>query len=60
MTGLVGEKFEQHPHLAAQLVAMGDGRLLDTVTERSAYWGAAHDGRNWLGRILELIRSELR
>ena len=59
MTHLVREKFPQHPDLAAQLLATGDGRLLDTVSEHSAYWGAARDGRNWLGRILEMIRSEL-
>ena len=60
MTRLVREKFGQYPDLATQLVATGDGRLLGTVSEHSSYWGAARDGRNWLGRILELIRSELR
>ena len=59
MTRLVREKFDQHPDLAALLIATGDGRLLDMVSEPGNYWGAARGGRNWLGRILELIRSEL-
>jgi hypothetical protein len=25
----------------------------------SRYWGTYHEGRNWLGRILELVRAEL-
>ena len=25
----------------------------------SRYWGSTHQGRNWLGRILELVRAEL-
>ncbi|GLV59848.1 hypothetical protein KDH_66720 [Dictyobacter sp. S3.2.2.5] len=58
MTRLVRAKFQQHPDLAAQLIATGDGRLVNSQ-ERSRYWGFLGQGRNWLGRILELVRSEL-
>lgn len=56
MLRLVREKFRQHPDLAAKLIATGDGRLVNSV-DFSRYWG---HGRNWLGRILELVRAELR
>lgn len=56
MTRLVRAKFRQHPDLAAQLIATGDGRLINGVDLQSRYWGG---GRNWLGRVLELVRAEL-
>lgn len=60
MLRLVHEKFRQHPDLAAQLVATGDGRLINGVDiSMSRYWGTSREGRNWLGRILELVRAEL-
>jgi predicted NAD-dependent protein-ADP-ribosyltransferase YbiA (DUF1768 family) len=60
MLRLVREKFRQHPDLAAQLLATGDGRLINGV-DFSRYWGDYRgQGRNWLGRILELARAELR
>ena len=55
MTRLVREKFRQHPDLAAKLIATGDARLINSVGS-SRYWGT---GRNWLGRVLELVRAEL-
>ncbi len=55
MTRLVREKFRQHPEPAAKLIATGDGRLMNGAG-LSRYWGT---GRNWLGRILELVRAEL-
>jgi predicted NAD-dependent protein-ADP-ribosyltransferase YbiA (DUF1768 family) len=55
MTRLAREKFRQHPDLAAKLIATGDGRLINGAN-LSRYWGS---GRNWLGRILELVRAEL-
>ncbi|WP_161977171.1 NADAR family protein [Dictyobacter kobayashii] len=58
MTRLVRAKFQQHPDLAERLMATGDGRLLNGQ-DRSRYWGALDQGRNWLGRILELVRAEL-
>lgn len=60
MSRLVREKFRQHPDLAARLIATGDGRLINSVDiSGSRYWGGSREGRNWLGRILELVRAEL-
>jgi predicted NAD-dependent protein-ADP-ribosyltransferase YbiA (DUF1768 family) len=48
MLRLVREKFRQHPDLAAQLIATGDGRLINGV-DFSKYWGDYRGhGRNWL------------
>lgn len=58
MLRLVREKFRQHPDLATRLIATGDGRLINSV-DLSRYWGRSQQGRNWLGRILELVRAEL-
>ena len=58
MLRLVREKFRQHPDLAAKLTATGDGRLIYGL-DFSRYWGTYQQGRNWLGRILELVRAEL-
>lgn len=60
MLRLVREKFRQHPDLAAQLIATGDGRLINGADiSMSRYWCSTHEGRDWLGRILELVRAEL-
>jgi predicted NAD-dependent protein-ADP-ribosyltransferase YbiA (DUF1768 family) len=58
MTTLVRAKFHQHPKLAKRLRETGHARLVDNDDLWSAYWGNYH-GRNWLGRILELVRAEL-
>lgn len=62
MLRLLREKFRQHPDLAAQLLATGDGRLINGASfNPSRYWGTfGKDGRNWLGRVLEVVRAELR
>jgi ribA/ribD-fused uncharacterized protein len=64
MLRLVREKFRQHPDLAAQLLATGDGRLISGGGFGfgfSRYWSNyGGQGRNWLGRVLELVRAELR
>ncbi|MFE3880743.1 NADAR family protein [Kitasatospora sp. NPDC059146] len=59
MTRLLRAKYEQHPELAEILLATGDGTLVyDDL--HSAFWGDnAGQGRNWTGRLLELVRSEL-
>lgn len=60
MSRLVREKFRQHPDLATQLISTGDGRLINSADmSMSRYWGNSREGRNWLGRILELVRAEL-
>ncbi|MFJ5786575.1 NADAR family protein [Streptomyces hydrogenans] len=59
MTSLLRAKYDQHPRLAEILLATDDAILVyDDVN--SAYWGEnAGSGRNWSGRLLELVHSEL-
>jgi ribA/ribD-fused uncharacterized protein len=59
MTRVVREKFTQHPELATRLIATGTARLVDGASMGGPYWGAGPNGRNWHGRILELVRSEM-
>ncbi|MGW2472648.1 NADAR family protein [Streptomyces sp. NPDC001665] len=61
MTGLLRAKFTQHPELAQVLLSTGDARISYTGLEDSPFWRDAPDdrGRNWIGRLLELTRSEL-
>ncbi|MFI5530562.1 NADAR family protein [Kitasatospora sp. NPDC051853] len=59
MTHLLRAKYDQHPALASVLLATDDATVIyDDMN--SAFWGdnAGH-GRNWSGRLLELVRSEL-
>ncbi|GAA1784180.1 hypothetical protein GCM10009682_02950 [Luedemannella flava] len=57
MHALLRAKFDQHPRLADVLVATGDARI--DYSAHSAYWSGGPKGRNWLGRLLELVRSEI-
>jgi predicted NAD-dependent protein-ADP-ribosyltransferase YbiA (DUF1768 family) len=61
MRGLLDAKFTQHPALAEILLATGDSRISYTGLSDSPFWrdAADHRGRNWMGRLLELTRSEL-
>ncbi|MET8854512.1 NADAR family protein [Amycolatopsis sp. NPDC004625] len=56
MAALLRDKFERHPAMAATLLGTGDARLLYDDWA-SKYWSSS--GANWLGRLLELVRSEL-
>jgi len=59
MARLLRAKFAQHPQLAEILLATGDGRI-EYTSVGSLYWNAGRgQGRNWMGRLLELIRSEI-
>nr|WP_308431093.1 NADAR family protein [Kitasatospora griseola] len=59
MTRLLRAKYDQHPELAEILLATGDATVIYDDMD-SAFWGDnAGRGRNWTGRLLELIRSEL-
>ncbi|MFD9572828.1 NADAR family protein [Streptomyces sp. NPDC059982] len=59
MGRLLRAKYEQHPDLAAILLATGDATLLYDDAA-SGFWGEnGGRGRNWTGRLLELVRSEL-
>jgi predicted NAD-dependent protein-ADP-ribosyltransferase YbiA (DUF1768 family) len=60
MARLLRAKFAQHPRLAETLLTTGDGRIEYTSGLGSGYWNAGRgQGRNWMGRLLELIRSEV-
>ncbi|WP_406327613.1 NADAR family protein [Streptomyces sp. NBC_00203] len=59
MTGLLRAKYTQHPPLAEILLATDDATLVYDHMD-SDFWGDnGGRGRNWIGRLLELIRSEL-
>ncbi len=54
-------KFAQHPDLAARLLATGSARLVEGNTWGDTFWGRTGSrGRNHLGRLLMLVRAELR
>lgn len=61
MAGLLRAKFTQHPELADVLRSTGDARISYTGFSDSPFWRDVPDsrGRNWMGRLLELVRSEL-
>lgn len=61
MAGLLRAKFDRHPRLAELLTATGEGAILYTGIYDAPFWGdgGSRGGRNWMGRLLELIRSEL-
>ncbi|MDX2293602.1 MULTISPECIES: NADAR family protein [Streptomyces] len=59
MARLLRAKYAQHPDLAAILLATGDATLVYDDAD-SGFWGDnGGRGRNWMGRLLELVRSEL-
>ncbi|MFB7556119.1 NADAR family protein [Streptomyces brevispora] len=59
MARLLRAKFQQHPEFAETLMATGATRLIYTEVG-SSFWGQRGlEGRNWMGRLLELTRSEL-
>jgi predicted NAD-dependent protein-ADP-ribosyltransferase YbiA (DUF1768 family) len=59
MAALLRVKYTQHPQLAQVLLDTGDARIIYTDLD-SAYWVAGRkQGTNWIGRLLEVIRSEL-
>ncbi|MFI0961094.1 NADAR family protein [Streptomyces sp. NPDC021080] len=61
MAGLLRAKFTQHPELAQVLASTGDARISYTGLWDSPFWRdeSGGRGRNWVGRLLELTRSEL-
>ncbi|MCF3105380.1 NADAR family protein [Streptomyces roseoverticillatus] len=59
MTSLLRAKYLQHPELAEILLATDDATVISDDMD-SAYWGDnGGQGRNWTGRLLELVRSDL-
>ncbi|MEU1182013.1 NADAR family protein [Streptomyces sp. NPDC005820] len=61
MAGLLRAKFTQHPGPAEVLLGTGDATIVYTGFSESPYWRdtRAEGGRNWAGRLLELVRAEL-
>lgn len=61
MAGLLRAKFTQHPDLAEFLLDTGNATISYIDHDESPYWRDAgpRGGRNWVGRLLELVRSEL-
>ncbi|MFB6578954.1 hypothetical protein ACFCYC_16350, partial [Streptomyces sp. NPDC056402] len=55
-------KFDQHPRLAEVLLATGEAAIVYTGISEGPFWRdeGPRGGRNWTGRLLELVRSELR
>ncbi|MEJ8641877.1 NADAR family protein [Streptomyces sp. MS1.HAVA.3] len=62
MAGLLRAKFDQHPRLAEVLLATGEAAIVYTGISEAPFWRdeGPRGGRNWTGRLLELVRSELR
>ncbi|MFJ8467384.1 NADAR family protein [Streptomyces swartbergensis] len=60
MTALLRAKYTRHPALARILLDTQDATLVYDDSD-SGFWGDnGGRGRNWTGRLLELVRSELR
>ncbi|MCX5208568.1 NADAR family protein [Kitasatospora sp. NBC_00240] len=59
MARVLRAKFAQHPGAAEILLATGD-TTIRYHDPGSTYWGEqTRSGRNWMGRLLELVRAEL-
>lgn len=59
MASLLRAKFTRHPSPARALLDTGDATIVYDDSD-SAFWGdRGGRGRNWTGRLLELVRSEL-
>lgn len=61
MADLLRAKFTQHPELAEILLSTRDARISYTGISESPFWTdrGPREGRNWVGRLLELVRAEL-
>ncbi|MFI8185936.1 NADAR family protein [Actinacidiphila glaucinigra] len=61
MAALLRAKFTQHPELARALLSTGDATISYTGISESPHWTdrGPREGRNWVGRLLELTRAEL-
>ncbi|NYI94567.1 putative NAD-dependent protein-ADP-ribosyltransferase YbiA (DUF1768 family) [Streptomonospora nanhaiensis] len=61
MAALLRAKFTQHPALAEVLVSTGEAPISYTGAAESPFWRDAPGGagRNWTGRLLEVVRAEL-
>lgn len=53
-------KYKNHPELKKKLLATGDAQLIEGNTWGDKFWGVCNGGANMLGKILMLIREELK
>ena len=61
MYNVVKAKFTQNPSLARRLLETGDTRLIEGNTWYDTYFGVCNGvGENYLGKVLMLVRKELR
>jgi ribA/ribD-fused uncharacterized protein len=61
MLEVVREKFEQNPILGARLLNTGYREIIEGNWWNDTYWGVCKgEGKNMLGKILMLVRHELR
>lgn len=58
MADLLRRRFQNERDLADLLLSTGDSQLLYQAWD-DAFWGYGDGGENWMGRLLELVRSEI-
>ena len=58
MAAALRAKYTQHKDLAKALLPT-DGRI-EYANGIDSFWTSYRGGRNWIGRLLELVRAELR
>ncbi|TDD68250.1 NADAR family protein [Actinomadura darangshiensis] len=59
MAALLRAKYAQHPDLAEVLLGTGDAPIGYSGVDSDHWITRGGKGRNWVGRLLELVRSEL-
>ncbi|WP_205718273.1 NADAR family protein [Actinomadura sp. WMMA1423] len=60
MGGLLRAKYARHPELAEILLGTADAPLAYSGSDSDHWITRGGEGRNWVGRLLELVRSEIR
>lgn len=58
MLGLLRQRYRDSPDLARILRETADARLKYALYQ-DTFWGYGDAGENWMGRLLEIVRSEL-
>ena len=59
MSGLLRAKYAQHPELADILLDTADAPLAYSGSGSDHWIARGAEGRNWVGRLLELVRFEI-
>lgn len=58
MLEVLRSKYRQHPDLAA--TRLGTQGRIEYRADVSPFWGSQRGGQNWQGRLLQVVRAELR